>query len=100
MCPRWARHTTLVRRQRGLASGLAVSGIGVGTAVLLIAAALLGVGDWRMAFRVLAAGALICGGIMPGGWTTSRQGEVCGPTTRSTGKRGGCRRSADRPYGR
>ncbi len=51
-------------RQRGLASGLAVSGIGVGTLVVpLIAVALLGVGDWRMAFRVLAAGALICGGI-------------------------------------
>jgi MFS family permease len=44
------------RRHRGLASGIAVSGIGVGTALVPPAAeALLGLGDWRLAFVVLAA---------------------------------------------
>jgi MFS family permease len=43
------------RRHRGLASGIAVSGIGVGTALVPPAAeALLALGDWRLAFVVLA----------------------------------------------
>ncbi|MGG5889930.1 MFS transporter [Falsiroseomonas sp. HC035] len=43
------------RRHRGLASGIAVSGIGVGTALVPPAAeALLAPGDWRLAFVVLA----------------------------------------------
>lgn len=51
-------------RRRGMASGLAVSGIGVGTlAVPLLAVALLTVTDWRGAFRVMALGALVLGGM-------------------------------------
>jgi MFS family permease len=50
------------RRHRGLASGLAVSGIGVGTALVPPAAeALLALGDWRLAFVVLAVALSLVG---------------------------------------
>lgn len=46
-------------RQRGAASGFAVTGIGVGTLVMpLFAASLIAQADWRMAYLVLAALAL------------------------------------------
>ena len=51
-------------RHRGLASGIAASGIGVGTALVPPGAeALLALGDWRLAFLVLAAAVLVTGGI-------------------------------------
>ena len=50
--------------RRGLASGLAVAGIGVGNFVVpLVAAELAGAFGWRRAFEILAAGALVLGGI-------------------------------------
>ena len=50
--------------RRGLASGLAVAGIGVGNFVVpLIAAKLAGAVGWRHSFEILAAGALVLGGV-------------------------------------
>lgn len=49
-------------RRRGLASGVAVSGIGVGTLLIPpFAAWLLSVGDWRTAYAILAAVTLSLG---------------------------------------
>ncbi len=48
---------------RGLASGVAASGIGVGTALVPAAAdAMLAIGDWRGAFVVFGAAAVLVGG--------------------------------------
>ena len=50
--------------RRGFASGLAVSGIGVGTLVgPIIASALIAAFDWRVAFMSLGLTAMIAGGI-------------------------------------
>jgi MFS family permease len=47
---------------RGLASGIAVSGVGIGTALVAPAAdALARLGDWRVAFLVCGVGALLVG---------------------------------------
>ena len=49
-------------RRRGMASGLAVAGIGAGTLVMpLLAAALIDLTNWRVAYAVLAAITLIIG---------------------------------------
>jgi MFS family permease len=49
-------------RRRGMASGLTVSGIGVGTLILpLVAGWLIAAAGWRDAFRVFAACALLLG---------------------------------------
>lgn len=49
-------------RRRGMASGLTVSGIGVGTLVMpLLAGWLITAYGWREAFRVFAVGALVLG---------------------------------------
>ena len=49
-------------RRRGMASGLAVAGIGAGTLVMpLLAAALIDLTNWRVAYAVLAAITLIVG---------------------------------------
>jgi len=49
--------------RRGLASGLAVAGIGVGSFVVpLVAAGLVAAFGWRRSFDLLAAGALLVGG--------------------------------------
>ena len=51
-------------RQRGLASGLAVAGIGVGNFVVpLVAAQLVEAFGWRRSLEILAAGALVLGGV-------------------------------------
>ncbi len=48
--------------RRGLASGIASAGIGLGTVVLpLLAAALISTLDWRMALRLLGGGVLLVG---------------------------------------
>jgi OFA family oxalate/formate antiporter-like MFS transporter len=50
---------------RGLASGIAVSGVGVGTALVPPAAdALALLGDWRLAFQICGIGAILVG--LPG----------------------------------
>ena len=50
--------------RRGLASGLAVAGIGVGNFVVpLVAAQLVEAFGWRRSLEILAAGALVLGGI-------------------------------------
>ncbi len=50
--------------RRGLASGLAVAGIGVGNFVVpLVSAQLVEAFGWRRSFEILAAGALVLGGI-------------------------------------
>lgn len=50
-------------KKRGLASGIAVAGIGLGTlAVPLMATWLLGFTDWRHAFQILAIGSIVLGG--------------------------------------
>lgn len=49
-------------RRRGFASGLAVSGIGVGTLVMpVLAAALIDALDWRTAYVLLGVGAAVAG---------------------------------------
>jgi MFS family permease len=49
-------------RRRGFASGIAVTGVGLGTLVIpLLAAALIEAFGWRSAFRVLGAGAIAVG---------------------------------------
>jgi MFS family permease len=49
-------------RQRGRASGFAVAGIGVGTFVgPLLAAAIMRVGDWRLAWLAIGIGAAVLG---------------------------------------
>lgn len=49
-------------RRRGMASGLAIAGIGVGTfASPIIATAIIGWSDWRTAYLALGAGALVLG---------------------------------------
>lgn len=54
-------------RRRGLASGIAVTGIGVGTLVMpIIAGQLLGFMDWREVFFVLAAVIFVFGAIAAG----------------------------------
>ncbi len=58
-------------RRRGLASGIASSGIGAGTLVVpLLAASLIDVFDWRTAMRGLALLALVVG--LPGAWLLDR----------------------------
>ncbi len=50
--------------KRGLASGLAVAGIGVGNFIVpLLSAQLVEAFGWRRSFEILAAGALVLGGI-------------------------------------
>lgn len=51
-------------RRRGVASGVAVAGIGLGTLVVpLLATWLVGTVGWRGAFEVFAAGVLVVGGV-------------------------------------
>jgi MFS family permease len=60
--PALAAVQRLFERYRGLASGFAVSGIGVGTALVPPAAELLaGFGDWRLAFAVSGAACALVG---------------------------------------
>jgi MFS family permease len=50
-------------RRRGLASGIAVAGIGTGTLLVpMLAAWLIGLVGWRQTYLVFAAGALLLGG--------------------------------------
>lgn len=49
-------------KRRGLASGVAVSGIGVGTLVMpMLASLLIEASDWRKAYLILGAGAVVLG---------------------------------------
>ncbi len=53
--------------RRGLASGLASAGIGLGTVVLpLLASAMIATLDWRVALRLLAGGVLVLGLVATG----------------------------------
>jgi len=62
---------------RGLASGLATSGVGVGTALVPICASLLGLwGDWRVAF-LISGGVVAVVGVLAAG-LLARSPEACG----------------------
>jgi len=70
-------------RNRGLASGIASSGIGAGTLVVpLAAAALIATLDWRDAMRVMAVGIALLG--LPAAWLMEKN-----PARRGVGPDGG-----------
>ncbi len=80
-------------RNRGLASGIASSGIGAGTLLVpLAAAALIATLEWRDALRVMAVGVVLLG--LPAAWLMEKN-----PARRGVGPDGGAPLDASRNAG-